>query len=89
MKQRLNWIDVSRGIAFLMVIYSHLEYKNDFLMHFFSPVFLTTFFFVSGYLYKEWCGFRQVLEQRTRTLLLPLCVLGGGDDISKSDSYVQ
>ena len=78
MKQRLNWIDVSRGIAFLMVIYSHLEYKNDFLMHFFSPVFLTTFFFVSGYLYKEGCSFKQVLEQRTRTLLLPLFILGYG-----------
>lgn len=78
MTKRLNWIDVSRGIAFLMVIYSHLEYKNDFLMHFFSPIFLTTFFFVSGYLYKEGIGFKQVLEQRTRTLLLPLFILGGG-----------
>ena len=88
MTKRLNWIDVSRGIAFLMVIYSHLEYKNDFLMHFFSPIFLTTFFFVSGYLYKEGIGFKQVLEQRTRTLLLPLFILGGGYDSFKSDSYV-
>ena len=88
MKRRLNWIDVSRGIAFLMVIYSHLEYKNDFLMHFFSPVFLTTFFFVSGYLYKEGRSFKQVLEQRTRTLLLPFLLLGGGYYNSKSDCYI-
>ncbi len=76
MQTRLHWVDVSRGIAFLMVIYSHLEYRNDFLMHFFTPVFLTTFFFVSGYLFKENAGFKSVFEQRTRTLLLPLLILG-------------
>lgn len=69
---------MSRGIAFLMVIYSHLQYCNDSLMHYFSPIFLTTFFFVSGYLFKTGCGFMQVLEQRTRTLLLPFLLCGGG-----------
>ena len=75
-KKRINWLDVSRGIAFLMVIYSHLEYCNDSVMRYFSPVFLTTFFFVSGYLFKENCSFGKVLEQRTRTLLLPFLALG-------------
>lgn len=45
-------------------------------MKFFSPVFLTTFFFVSGYLFKERCSFNKVFEQRTRTLLLPFLCLG-------------
>lgn len=74
--KRINWIDSSRGLAFLMVIYSHLEYCNPFIMHFFSPVFLTTFFFVSGYLFKSHCSFEKVFEQRTRTLLWPLLSLG-------------
>lgn len=59
-----------------MVIYSHLEYCNDSVMRYFTPVFLTTFFFVSGYLFKENCSFGKVFEQRTRTLLLPLLALG-------------
>ena len=59
-----------------MVIYSHLEYCNDSIMKYFTPVFLTTFFFVSGYLFKEQCSFSKVLEQRTRTLLLPFLSLG-------------
>lgn len=59
-----------------MVIYSHLEYCDDAIMKFFSPVFLTTFFFVSGYLFKERCSFSKVFEQRTRTLLLPFLCLG-------------
>jgi len=75
-KERINWLDVSRGMAFLMVIYSHLEYSNDFVMRYFSPVFLTTFFFVSGYLFKENCSFWKVFEQRTRTLLIPFLALG-------------
>ena len=45
-------------------------------MHYFSPIFLTTFFFVSGYLFKEGCSFKHVFEQRTRTLLLPFLILG-------------
>lgn len=75
-KKRIHWLDVSRGLAFLMVIYSHLEYSNDAVMRYFSPVFLTTFFFVSGYLFKENCSFSKVFEQRTRTLLLPFLILG-------------
>lgn len=59
-----------------MVIYSHLEFANEKVMRYFSPLFLTTFFFVSGYLFKENCCFNKVLEQRTRTLLLPFLSLG-------------
>lgn len=77
---RLKWLDIARGLAFLMVIYSHLKYKDDMVMRYFSPVFLTMFFFVSGYLFKENCTFSKVLEQRTRTLLLPFLTLGGGND---------
>lgn len=73
---RLPWLDVSRGIVFLMVIYSHLEYCDPCIMRFFSPVFLTTFFFVSGYLFKSGFTFWKVFEQRTRTLLVPFLILG-------------
>lgn len=74
--QRILWLDASRGLAFLMVIYSHLIWCDEALMRYFSPVFLTTFFFVSGYLYKDRMSFREVFIQRTRSLLVPLFVLG-------------
>lgn len=74
--KRIGWLDVSRGIAFLMVIYSHLDFCDSNIMKFFSPIFLTTFFLVSGYLFKEKQSFSFVLENRTRTLFLPLIVLG-------------
>lgn len=73
---RIPWIDVSRGLAFLMVIYSHIPQCDRSVMRFFSPVFLTTFFFVSGYLFKRGKSFSHILEQRIRTLLIPFIVLG-------------
>lgn len=75
-RKRIKWLDVSRGMAFLMVIYSHLDYCDSTLMLYFRPVFLTTFFFVAGYLQKSGCSFKQVFVQRTRTLLWPLLSLG-------------
>lgn len=74
--KRIGWIDISRGLAFLMVIYSHTDYCDSNIMRFFSPIFLTTFFFVSGYLFKENQSFSFVFENRTRTLLLPFIILG-------------
>ena len=37
-------------------------------------MFLTAFFFVSGYLTKSGMPFGKVLEQRTRTLFVPLLI---------------
>jgi fucose 4-O-acetylase-like acetyltransferase len=75
-KTRINWIDTARGMAFLMVIYSHQKYCNEGLMYFFRPVFLTTFFFISGYLFKSNFSFKHLLEHRIRTLLLPFFIFG-------------
>ncbi|MCM1452033.1 MAG: acyltransferase family protein [Clostridium sp.] len=58
------------------MIYSHIPQCDDKLMIYFAPVFLTAFFFVSGYLYKSGQRFSYVLEQRIRTLLIPLFLLG-------------
>lgn len=75
-KSRLLWIDISRGIAFLMVIYSHIPTCTESIMHFFTPIFLTTFFFVSGYLFKSGQNFSLVFEQRLRMLFVPFIILG-------------
>lgn len=88
-RPRLKWLDIARGMAFLMVIYSHLRYNDDTVMRYFTPMFLTMFFFVSGYLFKEGCSFAKVLEQRTRTLLLPFLTLGGGNDSALQHPDVQ
>ena len=75
MRERLNWLDSMRGLAFLMVIYYHLSTRSaGDIVPYFTPVFLTAFFFVSGYLTKSGMPFGKVLEQRTRTLFVPLLI---------------
>lgn len=74
---RVAWLDTSRGIAFLMVIYYHLSTcDSGGIVPFFTPVFLTVFFFVSGYLSKSNQSFLSVLEQRTRTIFIPFLFFG-------------
>ena len=75
MTTRYIWLDFIRGLAFLMVIYSHLDNQHGLLNIYIHPVFLTTFFFVSGYLTKAEVSFSVTLEQRTRTLLIPFLIL--------------
>ena len=74
---RISWLDSVRGFAFLMVIYGHIVCcGNMVLNNYFAPVFLTSFFFVSGYLFKEDVSFWKFFEQRTRTLYIPSVILG-------------
>lgn len=75
-KPRIKWLDVSRGFCFLAVIYNHLEYTNMEVMKYFTPFFLTVFFFVSGFLFKPNKKFGEVFEQRTRTLYIPFLFWG-------------
>ncbi len=74
---RIGWLDTARGLAFMAVIYCHLPMSSGRVMAFFGPVFLSVFFFVSGYLFKSGQSFSTVLEQRVRTLLIPFLILGG------------
>ena len=82
--KRINWIDSLRGIAFLMVIFNHLDYENNIVMRFFAPIFLTSFFFVSGYLFKCDVSFKKMFMHRTRTLLWPFFILGSITILSSS-----
>jgi fucose 4-O-acetylase-like acetyltransferase len=76
MQNRYEWLDIARGISFLMIIYAHIDFKNKLLMAFFAPIFLTTFFFVSGYLFNTKRSFIETLEQRFRTLIIPWFIYG-------------
>lgn len=76
-KKRVLWLDAVRGLAFLPVIYVHIPHLSGIgLSSFFTPFYLTIFFFVSGYLFKRNTPFLTVLEQRTRTLFIPQLLFG-------------
>ena len=79
--KRIAWIDTVRGIAFLCIIYHHLEGSCPLFFFpqidmWYTPFYLSLFFLISGYLFKSEESFTKVFEQRTRTLLWPLLSLG-------------
>lgn len=52
-KTRLDWIDQARGVLFIFVMLIHSKTSPSFLTPLYLPFFLTGFFFLSGYLYKD------------------------------------
>lgn len=70
-KKRVEWVDNIKFICIFFVMISHLECTPDILTHFFEPFFLTAFFFVSGYVYKEQNKLYVLLGKKAKALLVP------------------
>lgn len=72
--KRIVWVDVVKYICILMVMLSHLEANTDLLRTFYTPFFLSAFFFVSGYVYKPKDNFKGFLYKKFRQLFVPWLV---------------
>lgn len=76
---RILWIDNLKGFILLMVCLSHLEIFKDF-HDFLRPARMTTFFFISGYLFstKQHSTINSYIKNKFSFLLFPyykLCFL--------------
>lgn len=79
-KNRIEWIDQFRGILFLFVIICHSRLAPPYMKHLYEPIFLTGFFFLSGYLYKD-KDITTKLKSIFNGLIAPFllyCLLWGG-----------
>lgn len=72
---RIQWLDVSKGILILCVILSH-SYPPGLYEQFFTPFFLTMFFFVSGCTFSTKRTFKEFIINKGRRLLIPFLLLG-------------
>lgn len=70
-KSRIIWVDVVKYICIIMVILSHLEANTDVWNIFYSPFFLSGFFFVAGYVYGPKESFRKTMYKKIRQLFIP------------------
>ena len=68
---RIEWVDIGKYICIMFVIISHLESVTPVLTAFYSPFFLTLFFFLSGYVYKKPESFKAHLKNKFRGLFVP------------------
>jgi len=74
-KDRIDWLDVLKGILIIFVILSH-SYPPDIYRYFFTPFFLTMFFWASGYTFSMKGSGKEFLLKKCRSLLIPLLALG-------------
>lgn len=75
-KTRVEWIDNIKFICIFFVMISHLECTPKVLANFFEPFFLTAFFFVSGYVYKNQNKLSVLLVKKAKALLVPWFLFG-------------
>lgn len=74
-KKRLDYVDIARGLAILLVIFGHVKYEY---VPFCGSVHIAVFFFLSGYLYQfgkvpEISYTKQVIR-RVKRLVIPYFV---------------
>lgn len=74
MKQRLQYFDIAKGIAIILVILGHNEIPhtvNRFIFSFHMPLF----FIVSGYFFKP-LAYKEIVKKGWRQLLVPYLFTG-------------
>ena len=71
---RIEGVDVVKYVCIIMVMLSHLETRTDIWSAFYTPFFLTAFFFTAGYVYKPKKNFKEFLYSKFRQLFVPWLV---------------
>ena len=73
-KNRIEYIDLAKGICIIMVVMYHLAryYDTSLLINsYFKLIRLPLYFFLSGVFFKTYGGFFDFLKRKTNKLLIP------------------
>ena len=70
-KKRIEWVDTFKYVCIIMVMLSHLETRTEVWRAFYTPFFLTAFFFTAGYVYKPKGSFKEFMFKKFRQLFIP------------------
>ena len=75
--QREHWIDNLKGFM-LLIVMGHMGPIPHIISFVFSPtdlLYVTVFFILSGYLFKEQSSFKNFIRNKTKSLLVPyICI---------------
>lgn len=72
--KRVTWLDDARGICVFCVLLAHSGIEHHYLYTLYTPFFLTTFFFISGLLYKN-TTLKDDILKIVKHLLIPYFLL--------------
>ena len=72
-KKRIDWVDMSRGFAMLLVMLGH-TYCAESIRYWFYTFHVPLFFFLSGYVFstKKYNSFKEFLISKIKTLFVPI-----------------
>lgn len=73
-KNRITWLDDTRGLCVFCVLLAHSGIVHTYLYKTYTPFFLTGFFFISGFLYKN-INFKQDILKILKHLVIPYFLL--------------
>lgn len=74
--ERVEFIDIFRGIGILMMIMGHIGFGGEF-DYFIHAFHMPMFFFISGYFYKQKdISIKKFIIQKSKTLLIPYITFG-------------
>lgn len=74
MTQRIKWIDVAKGWGIILLIYGHIA--DDVIVRWLYTFHIPLFFFLSGYVFNPNKSFKDLIQSKSRSLLLPYLTLG-------------
>lgn len=74
-RQRIEWLDVARGIGIFLMVAGHIGYGKIF-DHYIHAYHMPLFFFISGYLYNAPSSFEKYIKKKARSLLIPYLSFG-------------
>lgn len=69
--QRVEWIDIAKGIGILLVLIGHVCDKHTFLWNFITLFHMPLFFIISGYVLKLDKPIKLFLKSKLMTLWVP------------------
>ena len=81
MKQRLEYIDLAKGFAMLMVVYIHISinyadnpFVDSWVRRMMGSMFMPIFFIMSGFFFSVKQPFRDWVKKKTKRLIVPFLV---------------
>lgn len=77
-KKRIEWVDISKGLGILLVIFGHCVYYGHFAHNWIFSFHMQLFFIISGLFIREE-GFLNTVKKRFKQLIIPymvFCVIG-------------
>lgn len=76
MKERVHWIDISKGIAIICVFLGHTVSSPSEISHFVYSFHMPLFFLLSGYCFSARRKFGDFVLTKLKTIVLPIFTLG-------------